>query len=101
MHRPEPTEPPSTKAAVAHLIDHLQDLDPDDAGPVMTDGQAEVVQRWARGMSANRGARAAKSRQRSPAPESDDDCRHIGTIGGPDKNYCFRCQKTVARGSKR
>lgn len=39
---------PTVKSQVAHLIDHLQDLDPTDFFGSATDGQLDVLRRWAR-----------------------------------------------------
>jgi hypothetical protein len=126
LPRPEPTGPPSTKAAVAHLIDHLHDLHPADAAPVMSDDQAVVVTLWQRAMAGSRAVRRAAElgTQRRPLTEAevrqrperhptdsdcpphpvgrtiDDDCRHTASIGGPEMNYCFRCGKTVKGGRR-
>lgn len=59
-----PPAPPSAKAAVAHLLDHLQDLDAGDAAPHMTAAQAEAVMGWASTVAATRGARAVAQRRR-------------------------------------
>lgn len=93
---PDPGPPPTTKANVAHLLDHLHALDPDEAGAAMTASQLDVLMDWT-----ERAVKAAPKRKKAtrpkPArtePKASDDCpphpitRRIG-------NVCGKCGATV------
>ena len=74
---PNPGPPPSTRAAIAHLIDHLHALDPSEAGAAMTAGQLDIVLDWAEHCAkAAPRRKAAPARKAKAAAARGDACPH-------------------------
>ncbi len=63
---PDPGPPPTVRAAIAHLIDHLHALDPDEAGAAMTAAQLDLVMDWT-----ERTVKAAPRRGRKKSGEGE------------------------------
>lgn len=74
---PDPGPPPSTRAAIAHLIDHLHALDPSEAGAAMTAAQLDIVLDWAEhAAKAAPRRKAATARKPKPPAARGDACPH-------------------------
>jgi hypothetical protein len=80
---PDPGPPASVRASVAHLIDHLHALDPDEAGRAMTAAQLDVAMDWMEhaAKAAPRRAQVELTARRATRPPKSpsargNDCTH-------------------------
>lgn len=97
---PDPGPPPSTRAAIAHLIDHLHALDPHEAGAAMTPSQLDLVLDWAEhcAKAAPRRRQAArKPRQPGEGQPTKSDCPHPITRQARGGGFCYECGETIKK----
>jgi hypothetical protein len=93
---PDPGPPPTLRASIAHLVDHLHDLDPDEAGAAMKPTQLDDLMDWTeRAVKAGKPLAKPRTSRGSASSKTAADCPHPITrrIG----SQCGACGATVKK----
>ncbi len=73
---PNPGPPPTLRANIAHLIDHLHALDPDEAGAAMTPGELDIAMGWMETAAKAAPRPSTRAKKAKPPAARGDACPH-------------------------